>query len=291
MTVPSVEGKSAMLREAYGEAGIERGRVCYMEAHGTGTPVGDPIEAAALGNVLGDGRPVGEKCLIGSVKTNLGHLESASGVAGLIKAALVLRHDTVPPSLNFETPNPTIPFERLRLQVATHLQPLPHQRGHTPVTAVNSFGFGGTHPHIVLEAAPLSGSAQSRNGFNRNGSKRRLARKVEECRGTTRDSTAGNRAQRPCLLPISARDDESLRAYVQAYHDFLADTALSLPDICCSAGRRKEHHTHRLVVMGQNALEMRERMSAWLSQGGEVDGIIQGRSTTEAGRITLAFTG
>src|SRR6185369_1668202 len=95
MTVPGVEGQSAMLRTAYSEAGIDPRRVVYMEAHGTGTPVGDPIEAAALGRVLGANRPADRPCLIGSVKTNIGHLEAGSGMPGLIKAALVLHHGQI----------------------------------------------------------------------------------------------------------------------------------------------------------------------------------------------------
>ena len=117
MTVPGLESQSEMLEEAYEQAGIPPGRVCYMEAHGTGTPVGDPIEVQALGKVLSRERPEGEDCVIGSVKTNIGHLESGSGIAGLIKAALVLKHREIPPNLNFETPNPNIPFEKLRLRV------------------------------------------------------------------------------------------------------------------------------------------------------------------------------
>ena len=145
MTVPGLEGQSAMLRQAYEQAGLAPQRVVYMEAHGTGTPVGDPIELAALGTVLSQNRAAEEPCLIGSVKSNIGHLEAGSGIAGLIKAALVLHKDQIPPNQNFETPNPNIPFEKLRLKVATDLQPLPHRNGELPVAAVNSFGFGGTN--------------------------------------------------------------------------------------------------------------------------------------------------
>ena len=111
MTVPGVETQAKMLDDAYEKAGIQPKQVRYMEAHGTGTPVGDPIETRALGQVLSRGRDEGDYCLIGSVKTNVGHLESGSGVAGLAKAALVLYHDMVPASLNFKRPNPNIPFE------------------------------------------------------------------------------------------------------------------------------------------------------------------------------------
>src|SRR5690606_4215184 len=126
MTVPGVETQAKMLEEALAKSGIEPKQVRYMEAHGTGTPVGDPIETRALGMVLSRGRDEGDTCLLGSVKTNVGHLESGSGVAGLAKAALVLYHDTVPPNLNYQRPNPNIPFDEFKLKVAAELQPLPH---------------------------------------------------------------------------------------------------------------------------------------------------------------------
>jgi acyl transferase domain-containing protein len=106
MTVPGRESQAAMLRQAYQQAGIDPSRVGYMEAHGTGTPVGDPIETRALGEVLCEGRSESEQCIIGSVKSNIGHLESGSGIAGLIKAALVLHNRQIPKNLNYETPNP-----------------------------------------------------------------------------------------------------------------------------------------------------------------------------------------
>src|SRR5208337_4018421 len=131
--------------------------VQYLEAHGTGTLLGDPIEAKALGAVLALDRPPERPCLIGSVKTNLGHLEAAAGIAGLIKVALVLKHREIPPSLNFEEPNPHIPFERLALRVQTNLEPWPTEPA-PALAGVSSFGFGGTNAHVVLQEAPQSDS-------------------------------------------------------------------------------------------------------------------------------------
>ena len=264
MTVPGVEGQSAMLREAYQQAGISPGRVGYVEAHGTGTPVGDPIELTALGNVLGSARPAGQPCLIGSVKTNIGHLEAGSGIAGLMKAALVLHAETVPPSLNFETPNPNISFDGLRLQVATEAQPLPRRGGQPPVVGVNSFGFGGTNAHIVLEAAP-PGDGQKVGG--------------------------DKPAKRPYILPISARDDAALRRSVESYRDFLKDTSVPLEDICYSAGARKEQHGDRLIVIGQDATEMRVRLGRWLRGGDQLEGIVQGRVVSSTEPLVFVFTG
>lgn len=264
MTVPGLESQEDMLHLAYAQAGMAPSRVSYMEAHGTGTPVGDPIETNALGNVLCEGRPDGQKCLIGSVKTNIGHLESGSGIAGLVKAALVLHKDTVPPNLNFEKPNPNIPFDKLKLEVPTEITPLPHIDGLPPVTAVNSFGFGGTNAHIVLEAAPETPA------------------RVRDNRG---------RADRPHLLPLSARDEESLRRYAEAYMDLLSDASLPLEDLCCSAGERKEHHDNRAVVIGKDHRELRNRLKAWVKGGTKGEGIVTGASAETAGAPVFVFTG
>ena len=230
-----------MLRQAYRHAGISPLQVDYVEAHGTGTPVGDPIESEALGNVLGVGRPANQKCLIVSVKTNIGHLESGSGIAGMIKAALVLHHRMIPPNQNFETPNPGIPFEKLGLEVVKELQTLSSPVDRLPVVGVNSSGFGGLNAHVGLEAAPLSIQRSPASGRQRT-------------------------AVRPLVLPISARDRNAMRAYVTAYHSMLSNqvsgsiplreitsghkvhgeasgvqenATVNAADICYSAGRHK----------------------------------------------------
>ena len=118
LTVPSQQAQEEVVRAAYHNASIAPSSVRFVEAHGTGTLVGDPIEARALGTVLAPGRPEGDSCLIGSVKTNIGHLEAAAGIAGLIKTALSLKHREIPASLHFIEPNPDIPFESLRLKRA-----------------------------------------------------------------------------------------------------------------------------------------------------------------------------
>ncbi|MEE4492736.1 SDR family NAD(P)-dependent oxidoreductase [Streptomyces sp. BE230] len=153
LTAPSPQAQEDMLRRAYARAGVAPHDVDYVEAHGTGTPLGDPIEAGALGRVLGAGRPDDVPLLIGSVKTNLGHLESAAGVAGLIKTALALHHRTLPPSLHFAQPSPHIDFAGLGLEVVGRARPWPQREDGTPALAgVSSFGFGGTNCHVVLEA-------------------------------------------------------------------------------------------------------------------------------------------
>jgi phthiocerol/phenolphthiocerol synthesis type-I polyketide synthase A len=153
LMAPNPAAQMAVLRAAYADAGVDPRDVDYVEAHGTGTLLGDPIEARALGTVLGRGRPAEEPLLIGSVKTNLGHLEAAAGVAGLAKAALALSRGSIPATAGYHTPNPHIPFESLRLKVVAAQTDWP-DHGRPRLAGVSSFGFGGTNAHVVLEQAP-----------------------------------------------------------------------------------------------------------------------------------------
>jgi acyl transferase domain-containing protein len=143
----------AVLRAAYAHAGIEPRDVDYVEAHGTGTLLGDPIEARALGTVLGRGRPETSPLLIGAVKSNLGHLEAAAGIAGFIKAVLAVQRGHIPANVCFENPNPHIPFADLRLKVVAEPTDWPSM-GRPRRAGVSSFGFGGTNAHVVLEQGP-----------------------------------------------------------------------------------------------------------------------------------------
>lgn len=153
LMAPNPAAQMAVLRAAYANANVQQREVQYIEAHGTGTLLGDPIEARALGTVLGRGRPNGSPLLIGSIKTNLGHLEAAAGIAGFIKTVLALERGCIPATLHFQTPNPHIPFDQLRLKVVADRQQWPSV-GRTRRAGVSSFGFGGTNAHVVLEQAP-----------------------------------------------------------------------------------------------------------------------------------------
>ena len=165
LTIPSVEGQVELLRDVLAQSGLEPDDIDFIEAHGTGTAVGDPVEAAAIGRVYGRGRR--SPLPIGSVKTNLGHLESASGMAGLVKALLCLRNRELPPNLHLSTPNPAIDFAGLNIEVATRRMPLAADGGKPLVAGVNSFGFGGTNAHVLLQEfrredpAPVDGSETS----------------------------------------------------------------------------------------------------------------------------------
>ena len=245
LTVPSFEAQAALIREALKVARLSPEAVQYVEAHGTGTRVGDPIEAWALGTVFSEGRPDGGRCTIGSVKSNFGHTESAAGVAGLIKSALILKHGQIPPNLHFETPNPEVPFEDLKLRVPTTLEPWPG-KGEGPRTAgVNSFGFGGTNAHVILQS-------------------------IE---GTEEGIPTGSPRPRPVgaangalLVPLSAHTPEALDALAELYLGFLGtaspDPDASLSDIAHMASLRRAHHPHRLSIVARSKDELRERLGA-----------------------------
>ncbi|MGD9619482.1 SDR family NAD(P)-dependent oxidoreductase [Mycolicibacterium sp.] len=154
LMAPNPAAQMAVLRSAYTAAGLEPREVDYVETHGTGTLLGDPIEARALGTVLGRGRPTEAPLLIGAVKSNLGHLEAAAGIAGFTKAVLALQHHTIPANLGYQKPNPHIPFDNLRLKVvAQHTDWTP--KGRPRRAGISSFGFGGTNAHVIIEQPPV----------------------------------------------------------------------------------------------------------------------------------------
>jgi len=260
LMAPNPLAQEAVLREAYRQAAVSPGKVQYVEAHGTGTLLGDPIEAKALGIVLGVDRPPGRPCALGSVKTNMGHLEAAAGIAGLIKVALALRHREIPPSLHFEKPNPHIPFDELPLRVQTTLDPWPAESG-PALAGVSSFGFGGTNAHVVLEEAPpaISGKPEAE-------------RKI----GTH-------------LLPLSARSPEALQSLARSWQNFLAtpESAAAVLDVCYTASVRLSHHDHRLAVTGNSPAQLIESLEAFL-RGETRPGLSSGRKLA-ARRRKLVF--
>ena len=279
MTVPGEDAQARMLETAYARAGIVPGTLQYMEAHGTGTPVGDPIEARALGRVLSQGRPDGDRCLVGSVKTNIGHLEAAAGIAGLIKATLAIHHRHVPSNLNFESPNPEIDFDGLKLEVASSDRPWP-DNGHPPRAGVNSFGFGGTNAHAVLEAAPAEAV--------------RPALSDEGAPGIAPDA---GRTGAPVLIPVSARSAEALAEAARRLAEALTDGDQAaahrpLAEVAAWAGTRRSQHDHRLAVVAADHAEAAERLRD-AAAGTAGPGIIagRGRARSAPGNPVYVFSG
>ncbi|MFE9020826.1 type I polyketide synthase [Streptomyces sp. NPDC007808] len=257
ITVPNGDAQEAAMRTACRQAGVAPHTVQYVEAHGTGTPVGDPVEAGAIGRVFSEGRPVGERLVIGSVKTNIGHLEAAAGVAGLIKTALSLKHGRIPGQLHHRSPNPAIPFDALQLHVQTEPRDWPDVPG-PRLAGVNSFGFGGTNAHVVLEGPPAEPP---------------VAPYADD--------------HRRHLVPLSARSPEALSDMAAALRDVLSDTRHAVRDVGHTRALRRSHHDHRLTVVAASAAEAAEKLDAFHA-GRETNGVTYGR--VQAGKQRkLAF--
>ncbi len=219
LTAPNSLSQEAVLETAYTKAGVSPSSVSYIEAHGTGTSLGDPIEVQALGNILKKDRPVENKCAIGSVKTNIGHLESAAGIAGLIKVALSLKNHTLIPNLHFEKPNPFISFDQLPLKVQTSLENWVSSEDGA-IAGVSSFGFGGTNAHVVLEEAV--------------------------------SLTKTNREQKlkVNLLLISGKTKEALKAQAAQYAQYIeTQSENELENICYSAANYRTHFSNRASIL------------------------------------------
>jgi len=238
--LPSPEAQARLVKDACRDAGIVPESIGFVEAHGTGTAVGDPIEATALAEALCGKRPTDSPLPIGSIKTNLGHLETAAGVAGLLKAMLVLKYGQIPPSLHFETPNPHIDFEKLKLRVPTKLEPFPNHTAER-IAGVNSFGFGGANAHVILAAPPPHQS--------------------------TKPSTIP--ASRPWPVMLSARSEKSLRASAANLSAWVKEHANAngsspvLPDLTYTLGVRRNHHPHRLTLLASNWTELAVELDAF----------------------------
>ncbi|MEV6976841.1 type I polyketide synthase [Kitasatospora sp. NPDC093806] len=264
LTTPNGGAQEEVLRLAYARAGVAPAEVGYVELHGTGTPTGDPVEAAALGAVLGADREPADALPVGSVKTNIGHLEGAAGIAGLIKVVLALHHRELPPSLNHETPNPRIPLDRLGLRVNTAATPLP-RTGTPPVAGVSSFGIGGTNCHLVL-----SGAAEDSTAGNATGG----------------DATAGEPGQpaphpAPLPWPLSGRDQAALRAQARRLADHLDGRPDADPaDIALTLATTRTHLEHRAVLLGSTVEQFRRGLDA-LAAGEPAPDLVTG--TTAAG--------
>ncbi len=255
LMAPNREAQETVLREAYRDAAVSPSSVRYVEAHGTGTLLGDPIEAKALAEVLSDASR-DDDLVVGSVKTNIGHLEAAAGVAGVIKVALALRHGAIPPSLHYETPNPHIPFEAYRLRVARELEPWSAQNGPS-LAGVSSFGFGGTNVHVVLEeAARSSGGPEDPS-----------VALESDPRPAESERIADPWGEVTLPLPISAHSPDALRARLRTLADLLragddSESPESLADICYTSAVRRPHHGVRVAVTGRTRGEIVERLDA-----------------------------
>ena len=260
LTAPSGLAHRALMRAALDNARIPAASVGYVETHGTGTALGDPIEVEALADVVG-APSGGDPCVLGALKSNIGHLEAAAGIVGLIKAALVLEHEEIPPNLHFQSLNPHISLDGTRLALPTELRAWP--RGDRPRFAgVSCFGFGGTNAHVILEEAPRvpAGAAAADAG--------------------------------PHVLLLSARTPDALRDSVNRYYEFLGSGGATVAhrDICFTSAAKSTHFEERLAIVSGSHEETRGRLAEYFS-GNLSLGISTGRAEHDPGPIAFVCSG
>ncbi len=237
LTAPNVLSQQAVIRQALQQARLTPDQISYIETHGTGTALGDPIETEAIGTVFASSA---EPIWLGSVKTNLGHLEAAAGIAGLIKAVLCLQHRIIPPNLHFHTPNPHIDWENLPVRLPT--TPVAWETTAacpSRIAGVSSFGYSGTNCHVILEQAPARPEADQ------------------------------SPADQPscAILPLSAKQPAALAALIARYHTWLADSTaqkdLTLDDLCYTVQVGRDHFAYRASFVGQTREEVLTQLAAW----------------------------
>jgi amino acid adenylation domain-containing protein len=234
LTAPSGPSQQAVIRGALEDAGISPGAVSYIEAHGTGTSLGDPIELNSLREVLTPERSPDQPCWIGSVKTNVGHLEAAAGICSIIKVVLALENEEIPPHLHLKQLNPLISLQEGLLAIPS--KPQPWRRGTRPrVAGVSSFGFGGTNAHVVIEEPPPM---------------------------TTKALTAVTMERPQHVLALSAKSEQSLQELARRYADRLEGALSTAPaaDVCFSANTGRSHFRHRLAVIADSTAAIAKQL-------------------------------
>jgi acyl transferase domain-containing protein len=229
MTAPNGTAQEEVIRSALVASGVQPHEIGYLEAHGTGTSLGDPIEAHALAAVLGPGRGADDPLVVGSVKTNLGHMESTAGVVGLIKTVLALEHEQIPAHLHFRELNPHIDWGTVPIEIPLVNRPWPRGKKRR-FAGVSSFGFSGTNAHVIVEEAPAAGNIQK----------------------------AFERPQH--LLTVSARNERALSQLVATYGEELGRVDLDLADFCYTANAGRAHFEHRLAVIGGTREQIQEKL-------------------------------
>ncbi len=288
LIAPNGLSQQTVIRQALENGGVDSAQIDYVEVQGTGTSIGEPIEVAALGAVFGKNRPQDKPLVIGSVKTNIGHLEPASGVAGLIKVVLALQHGEIPPHLHFQQPNPYINWDELPVKVTTQRMPWPAGEKRR-LAGVSGFGFCGTNAHLILEEAPTDFGLPILDFRLGNTGK---TSEPSEPNNNPKSKIQNPKSQdRPLhLLALSAKTDEALVQLAERYEKHLAaNPDLALGDICFSACFGRSHFQHRLSVVASSSAELCEKLAAF-NAGQEVAGLCKGK-VADSAKIAFLFTG
>jgi polyketide synthase 12/epothilone polyketide synthase D len=265
LTVPHGPSQQAVIRQALKNSGLQPAQVSYIEAHGTGTALGDPIEAHALGAVFGPDRPPTQPLYLGSAKTNIGHLEAAAGISGLIKTVLALQHQQIPANLHFEQPHPDIPWQDLPLKVPTQTIPWP-QSSQPRIAGVSSFGFSGTNAHVVVGEYGIRGQSCGRPKGSQfavspgddlvvSGSDNLRVKSSQE----NPQSFEGCSLQ---MLMLSAKTKGALLQLVERYAKYLAQQpGLELADVCWTANTGRSQLKHRLAILAYSLADLQHQLA------------------------------
>lgn len=268
LTVPNGPAQEAVIRQALTAARLAHEDIDYIEAHGTGTSLGDPIEAHALSNVFDHlrNRPL----VVASAKTNIGHLEAASGIAGVVKVVLALMHQQIPPHLHFRNPSPHIRWENSSLLIPTELQPWP-SRQRPRFAGVSSFGFSGTNAHLIVGDIPLGHAS--------------FGDDVAPTSGRNQSATV----DRPLhVLALSAKTNHALVELAGRYEQhFAGSPSDELPDMCFTANAGRGHWRHRLALVGASVVELRKQLAQFVTAG---DGASSGKGRP-ASQLDAAHSG
>lgn len=287
LTAPNGLAQQAVIRQALHNAGVAPSQISYIEAHGTGTPLGDPTEMNALKQVLMADRPSNQPCLIGSVKTNIGHLEAAAGIAGLIKVVLAVQHGEIPAHLHLSEINPLIDLADTPLSIPTERQPWPLHNGvetepSSRLAGISAFGFGGTNVHLIVQAPSPDLKLTPNNG--------KLATNHSSPKLKTQNPKADERTLH--LLTLSAKSEPALRQLVDQYQAYLLEhPSAAIADVCFTANTGRSHFRHRLALVAETGQEMQEKLAAW-SSNQPVDGLKTGQAVAaNRPKIAFLFTG
>ncbi|NEP12525.1 MAG: type I polyketide synthase [Symploca sp. SIO2C1] len=279
LTVPNGPSQVAVIRQALDNGGVDPGNVSYIEAHGTGTSLGDPIEVGAIGTVFNQTHSQNEPLIIGSAKTNIGHLEGSAGIAGLIKVVLQLQYQKIAPILHFNQPSPNINWSQLPVKVPTEVTPW-ETNAKSRIGGVSSFGFSGTNAHIVIEEAPTQ-EKKVTVGANGNSPVGNYPVQEEDLERSAH------------LLTLSAKTEAAVGDLVSSYQNYLKTyPELGLGDICYTANTSRTNFEHKLAAVASNQQELVEKLQQY-QQGEEVTGIYSGElpNNSTVTKIALLFTG
>ncbi|MBD3266046.1 acyltransferase domain-containing protein, partial [bacterium] len=263
LTAPNGLSQDKVIRSALHDSTLTPADIDYMEAHGTGTPLGDPIEVESIARVMGEAHTQDNPVFLGSVKINIGHLEAAAGISGLFKVILAMRNQALPPHFQFKNPNPYVAWGQLPVKVPTKLTPW--QKNDAPLRAgISSFGFSGTNAHVIVEQAPPMESATH-----------------EQPPIKDRDYH---------ILPLSAKSEQAVKELARKYSAYLEHGRESLSNICHTAAVGRSHFNHRLAVVAPTKEDLQEKLQTF-TQGKTPRGVLQGHGPSAKPKIAFAFTG